>query len=97
MLVLEKAMIIGVAAMLLPIVAQAHGGRLDGAGCHHDSRDGRYHCHAGPLLGATFASKAAVAVRLGIATSPGSPNSCDTSSKRSPAVRTANLDKARPV
>ncbi|NUO76799.1 MAG: excalibur calcium-binding domain-containing protein [Lysobacter sp.] len=27
--------------------AQAHGGGLDRDGCHHDRRNGGYHCHRG--------------------------------------------------
>lgn len=26
----------------------AHGGGLDGNGCHHDRKKGGYHCHRGP-------------------------------------------------
>lgn len=35
----------------------AHGGGLDGHGCHHDRKNGGYHCHQGPLAGKFFASK----------------------------------------
>ena len=41
-----------------PMVAAAHGGGLDAAGCHNDNKHGGYHCHRGPLAGRSFNSKA---------------------------------------
>ncbi len=38
--------------------AWAHGGGLDGYGCHHNRKAGGYHCHRGPLAGQQFSSKA---------------------------------------
>lgn len=35
----------------------AHGGGLDGLGCHHNRKAGGYHCHRGPLAGQYFNSK----------------------------------------
>ena len=35
----------------------AHSGGLDGHGCHHDRKNGGYHCHQGPLAGQFFVSK----------------------------------------
>jgi len=35
----------------------AHGGGLDTHGCHHDRKNGGYHCHQGPLAGQYFASQ----------------------------------------
>jgi hypothetical protein len=35
----------------------AHGGGLDAHGCHHDRKNGGYHCHQGPLSGKYFVSK----------------------------------------
>lgn len=37
--------------------ALAHGGGLDGQGCHHNRKAGGYHCHRGPLAGQSFQSK----------------------------------------
>jgi len=36
----------------------AHPGGLDAYGCHNDRKHGGYHCHAGPLAGQSFTSKA---------------------------------------
>ncbi len=36
---------------------QAHGGGLDGLGCHHNRKAGGYHCHRGALAGQHFGSK----------------------------------------
>ena len=41
-----------------PMAAAAHGGGLDGLGCHNDNQRGGYHCHRGPLAGRSFSSKA---------------------------------------
>ena len=38
--------------------ASAHGGGQDANGCHNDKKAGNYHCHAGPLAGQSFGSKA---------------------------------------
>ena len=37
--------------------ALAHGGGLDGQGCHHNRKAGGYHCHRGALAGQSFQSK----------------------------------------
>ena len=42
----------------------AHGGGLDTHGCHHDRRNGGYHCHQGPLVGKYFASKSEMLAAL---------------------------------
>ncbi|MDR1856966.1 MAG: thermonuclease family protein [Desulfovibrio sp.] len=44
--------------LLLPAAAFAHGGGLDSYGCHHNRKQGNYHCHRGPLAGQEFASQA---------------------------------------
>ena len=41
----------------MPSAAFAHGGGLDGQGCHHNRKAGGYHCHRGPLAGRSFQSK----------------------------------------
>jgi hypothetical protein len=52
------AAIIGTLAAGLARGALAHGGGLDGLGCHHDRKLGGYHCHRGPLAGRSFSSPA---------------------------------------
>jgi hypothetical protein len=42
---------------LTAVTAHAHGGGLDGHGCHHDRKNGGYHCHQGTFAGQSFASK----------------------------------------
>jgi len=42
----------------------AHGGGLDTHGCHHDRKNGGYHCHQGPLAGKYFASKSEMLAAL---------------------------------
>jgi hypothetical protein len=42
---------------LVPTQAEAHGGGLDGYGCHHNRKQGGYHCHRGPMAGQSFASQ----------------------------------------
>ncbi len=42
---------------LLSVQANAHGGGLDGLGCHHNRKAGGYHCHRGGLAGQSFGSK----------------------------------------
>jgi endonuclease YncB( thermonuclease family) len=37
--------------------ALAHGGGLDGLGCHHNRKAGGYHCHRGSMAGQHFRSK----------------------------------------
>ncbi len=43
--------------LMTPRPLHAHGGGLDGYGCHHDHKHGGYHCHQGPLAGQSFASQ----------------------------------------
>ena len=35
----------------------AHSGGLDAYGCHHDRKNGGYHCHQGPFAGQSYESK----------------------------------------
>ena len=57
--------VVSVAACLLimvllafyPTVVMAHGGGLDGLGCHNNHKIGGYHCHRGQNTGRTFLSK----------------------------------------
>jgi hypothetical protein len=42
----------------------AHGGGLDTQGCHHDRKNGGYHCHQGALAGQSFASKSEMLAAL---------------------------------
>lgn len=39
------AAVVGVALALVAGYAIAHGGGLDKNGCHHDRKNGGYHCH----------------------------------------------------
>ena len=43
---------------LTPGIADAHGGLVDGYGCHSDPKQGNYHCHQGPYAGKSFPSRA---------------------------------------
>lgn len=43
--------------LLLPSLALAHGGGLDGYGGHNNRKQGGYHFHRGPLAGNHYASK----------------------------------------
>ncbi len=40
----------------LPVLAWAHGGRVDSRGCHNDRKRGEYHCHKGELAEQSFPS-----------------------------------------
>lgn len=57
--------------------AHAHGGGLDGHGCHNDRQSGEYHCHRGHFEGHAFLSKQEMLRQLervsGGATSSGRP------------------------
>ena len=48
----------------------AHSGGLDGHGCHHDRKNGGYHCHQGPLAGQSFASKSEMLSALEVKNQP---------------------------
>lgn len=51
------AILVAVCALALPLMAGAHGGGLDGYGCHHNRKAGGYHCHQGPQAGRSFSSQ----------------------------------------
>jgi hypothetical protein len=44
-------------SVLLPYAAAPHRGGLDSYGCHHDQKQGGYHCHRGRFAGQSFASR----------------------------------------
>jgi hypothetical protein len=55
---LAKAFLLSLFAIVVGAASvYAHGGGLDTHGCHHDRKNGGYHCHRGPLAGQYFASK----------------------------------------
>lgn len=43
--------------LMLPSLALAHSGGLDGYGGHNNRKQGGYHFHRGPLAGQHYASK----------------------------------------
>lgn len=45
-------------ALIAPAAVYAHGGGLDSYGCHHNRKQGGYHCHRGEFAGQSFDSKA---------------------------------------
>jgi len=45
-------------SVLAPYSAAPDGGRLDAYGCHHDRKQGGYHCHKGQFAGRAFPSRA---------------------------------------
>jgi len=38
-------LLIGAVLVLTSGLAMGHGGGLDAKGCHHDRKNGGYHCH----------------------------------------------------
>ena len=55
---------VGLIFLLLASIVSAHSGRKDSQGGHHQRATGTYHFHDGPLVGQTFASKAAGSAAL---------------------------------
>jgi hypothetical protein len=53
------ALLLGAALIMAATRARAHGGGRDKLGCHHDRKNGGYHCHTGKLAGQSFPSKEA--------------------------------------
>lgn len=54
-----RSIIILLPSVLMAIsLGYAHSGGRDKPGCHHNHREGVYHCHRGELQGKEFASKA---------------------------------------
>jgi hypothetical protein len=51
--------ILGPALVIPAGRARAHGGGRDKLGCHHDRKNGGYHCHTGKLAGRSFPTKEA--------------------------------------
>jgi hypothetical protein len=43
-----SAIIVAALSFLFVSEAMAHGGGLDRNGCHHNRKDGSYHCHRKP-------------------------------------------------
>jgi hypothetical protein len=83
--------------VLVPQPVVAHGGGLDGRGCHNDRKNGGYHCHRGPLSGQSFgsAAEAAAAVSRLNATPPATATKTPTLAApalpRTPAPATSSL------
>jgi endonuclease YncB( thermonuclease family) len=53
-----------IAGLFLSFDTFAHGGGLDGLGCHHNRKTGGYHCHRGSMAGQHFRSKNEVVQKL---------------------------------
>ena len=43
-----RARVVAALALLVAGTASGHGGGLNAEGCHHDRKNGGYHCHRGP-------------------------------------------------
>jgi hypothetical protein len=63
----HSAVLSATAALLLIVAESAfsHGGGLDANGCHHDRKNGGYHCHRGPRAAAPAANYLAPAKAAG--------------------------------
>jgi hypothetical protein len=48
----------------VPTIVTAHGGGLDGYGCHHNRKAGGYHCHRGQFAGQSFGSQSEMLQKL---------------------------------
>lgn len=62
---LRLALGVAAASLISSGPALAHGGGLDGYGCHNDRKRGGYHCHRGPLAGQSFNSQSDMLDALG--------------------------------
>jgi hypothetical protein len=51
--------------LLVTSPAFPHGGGLDAYGCHHNRKEGSYHCHRGQFAGESFSSKEEMLKKLG--------------------------------
>ncbi len=49
--------ILAAVALACPLAALAHGGAMDGCGCHADRQAGGYHCHRGQFANKNFRDK----------------------------------------
>ena len=64
-LILALAILFSLSGVLMSAeAAHAHGGGLDEHGCHHDRKQGGYHCHQGTFAGQSFASKSEMLATL---------------------------------
>lgn len=54
---MRRLLIVALIALPLPSIASAHGGGLNAEGCHNDRKNGGYHCHRGPSVGRSTASR----------------------------------------
>jgi endonuclease YncB( thermonuclease family) len=52
-----KILILLIIGLFFSLEVAAHGGGLDGLGCHHNRKAGGYHCHRGSMAGQHFRSK----------------------------------------
>lgn len=61
-----KSILCVLTMLFTSLAALAHGGGLDSYGCHHNRKEGGYHCHRGELKGQSFDSKADMLKKLGV-------------------------------
>lgn len=55
---MRLSLLVGLSTVLLwSPSAISHGGGLDSYGCHHNRKQGGYHCHRGENAGKSYASK----------------------------------------
>jgi len=91
---------VGAAVLATCSFARAHGGGLDGYGCHHNRKAGGYHCHRGALAGRAFSSQQEMRNELAPDVLPYAGNAAPSaktrgSSKGSVAERLKQLDRLR--
>ncbi len=81
-----KSLTIFFLLILSTSTAFAHGGHLDTFGCHHNRKEGRYHCHKGEFDGQSFTSKSEMQRTLR------SPNEPPKPASPSPTIETGPSD-----
>jgi len=52
-----QTILVGILFCLAQNLSFAHGGGLDSYGCHHNRKQGGYHCHRGTNAGKFYSSK----------------------------------------
>ena len=83
------------AALVLVAVrslAHAHGGGLDGYGCHHNRKAGGYHCHQGPMAGRSFSSEQEMLDKLPAGLLPYSAGTEAAKAKKRPGKPSGSIE-----
>ena len=83
--VMKRTSVVFVSLLLSSTMAYGHSGRTDANGCHHDRKNGGYHCHHNAEVAPMIKMEASPETKQPSSIEPASDKKLDLSPKETPS------------